>query len=126
MDAPLSAFEQLVADELKRIAESMAQAADDASPVELDQTSVGRLSRMDAMQQQAMAQERQQRLRQRHRQLLAAQDRITRAFTGVAANAMKKLIQPACTRTPPWSFVWSAKWNATHPTGRADICIRIF
>lgn len=29
--------------------------ADDRAPVELDQTSVGRLSRMDAMQQQAMA-----------------------------------------------------------------------
>lgn len=28
---------------------------DDRAPVELDQTSVGRLSRMDAMQQQAMA-----------------------------------------------------------------------
>ena len=29
--------------------------AEDRAPVELDQTSVGRLSRMDAMQQQAMA-----------------------------------------------------------------------
>jgi len=31
-------------------------AADDSSPVELDQSRVGRLSRMDAMQQQAMSQ----------------------------------------------------------------------
>lgn len=94
MDAPLSAFEQLVADELKRIAESMAQAADDASPVELDQTSVGRLSRMDAMQQQAMAQERQQRLRQRHRQLLAAQDRITQGIYGRCCECNEE-IDPA-------------------------------
>ena len=32
-----------------------ARGADERAPVELDQTSVGRLSRMDAMQQQAMA-----------------------------------------------------------------------
>jgi len=36
-------------------------AADDSSPVELDQTRVGRLSRMDAMQQQAMSQELERR-----------------------------------------------------------------
>lgn len=41
-------------DELLRKKESVAE---DSSPVELDQTRVGRLSRMDAMQQQAMAQE---------------------------------------------------------------------
>ena len=40
-------------DELLRKKES---AGEDTSPVELDQTRVGRLSRMDAMQQQAMAQ----------------------------------------------------------------------
>ena len=40
-------------DDLLRKKES---AADDKSPVELDQSRVGRLSRMDAMQQQAMAQ----------------------------------------------------------------------
>lgn len=48
-------------DELQSIAESAAQAA---KPVELDQSRVGRLSRMDALQGQAMAQasERRQRL----------------------------------------------------------------
>ena len=40
--------------------------ADDAAPVELDQTQQGRLSRMDALQQQAMAAETQRR---RHRQV---------------------------------------------------------
>lgn len=44
--------------------EAMLQAAnDDAKPVQLDQTSVGRLSRMDAMQQQAMARASQGRRR---------------------------------------------------------------
>lgn len=41
--------------ELKRISD------DEAKPVELDQQSVGRLSRMDAMQGQAMAQEQERR-----------------------------------------------------------------
>jgi len=36
---------------------------DSAATVELDQTSVGRLSRMDALQQQAVAQDIQQRAR---------------------------------------------------------------
>lgn len=35
--------------------------AQDRAPVELDQTSVGRLSRMDAMQQQAMAEAQSRR-----------------------------------------------------------------
>lgn len=39
-------------------------AADDSAPVALDQQSVGRLSRMDAMQQQAMSQEQQRRREQ--------------------------------------------------------------
>lgn len=45
----------------------------DSKPVELDQQSVGRLSRMDAMQGQAMAQEQQRR---RHYDLV----RIEAAF----------------------------------------------
>ena len=36
-------------------------AAESAAPVTLDQTRVGRLSRMDALQQQAMAQETERR-----------------------------------------------------------------
>lgn len=40
--------------ELQQVAETSKEAA---KPVELDQTSVGRLSRMDAMQAQQMAQE---------------------------------------------------------------------
>jgi len=52
-------------------------AADSATkPVELDQQSVGRLSRMDAMQGQAMALATRQRQEQRLRQLVAALRRI--------------------------------------------------
>jgi DnaK suppressor protein len=62
--------------ELEELALALARAADDAGTVTLEQTSVGRLSRMDALQQQAMAQERRQRLLPRQRQLLAARDRL--------------------------------------------------
>ena len=47
-----------------------------AAIVELDQTKVGRLSRMDAMQAQAMAQASEQRREQRLRQIDAALKRI--------------------------------------------------
>ena len=48
--------------ELKRELERFLESASEASaPVTLDQTSVGRLSRMDAMQSQAMAQETERR-----------------------------------------------------------------
>ena len=47
-----------------------------ASVVELDQTKVGRLSRMDAMQAQAMAQASEQRREQALRQIDAALKRI--------------------------------------------------
>ena len=47
-----------------------------AAVVELDQTKVGRLSRMDAMQAQAMAQASEQRREQTLRQIDAALKRI--------------------------------------------------
>ena len=47
--------------ELATLAEESAAAKQDRAPVELDQQSVGRLSRMDALQVQAMAQETERR-----------------------------------------------------------------
>lgn len=60
--------------------------ADDSAPVALDQTQQGRLSRMDAMQQQAMAAETQRR-RQREVQLLdAALKRLDEGEYGYCLN----------------------------------------
>lgn len=56
-------------------AEGAASAADRA-PVELDQQSVGRLSRMDALQVQAMAEATQRRRLLRLRQIGAALERM--------------------------------------------------
>lgn len=73
----------------ERLAVLMAQAEGDlalaqesAGTVELDQSSVGRLSRMDAMQQQAMAQASIQRLAVRKRRIAAAQDRVASGTYG--------------------------------------------
>ncbi|MGI9370955.1 MAG: TraR/DksA family transcriptional regulator [Hyphomicrobiales bacterium] len=60
-------------DELLRL---IGQGDDETGPVELDQTSVGRLSRMDAMQRQAMAQETERRRHNELRKMEAALKRI--------------------------------------------------
>ncbi|MEL7000344.1 MAG: TraR/DksA family transcriptional regulator [Pseudomonadota bacterium] len=49
---------------------------EDRAPVELDQTSVGRLSRMDAIQQQAMASAQARRRAGRRRAIAAALRRM--------------------------------------------------
>ncbi len=53
-----------------------AAAADDRRPVELDQQSVGRLSRMDALQSQAMAQALEARRQERLQRIAAAARRL--------------------------------------------------
>ena len=60
-------------EELRSLAESSAESR---KPVELDQTSVGRLSRMDAMQGQAMALETEQRRKNELKKIETALVRI--------------------------------------------------
>ena len=63
--------------ELRAELESVAGTGEEsAAVVELDQSKVGRLSRMDAMQAQAMAQASAQRREQALREIKAALDRI--------------------------------------------------
>ena len=62
--------------ELARVEDAIAQATVSAGTVTLDQSSVGRLSRMDAMQQQAMAQGMRTRLETHKRRLHAALARV--------------------------------------------------
>ena len=52
---------QALLDRRAELMQSSAEHEDERKPVELDQQSVGRLSRMDALQQQAMAAETQRR-----------------------------------------------------------------
>ena len=55
---------------------------DDAKPVELDQTRVGRLSRMDALQNQAMAMETERRRQQELDRIDAAFSRLENGTYG--------------------------------------------
>ena len=64
---------------------------EDAAPVALDQTQQGRLSRMDAMQQQAMAEETRRR-RQREVQLIeAALKRLAEGEYGYCVNCGEEI-----------------------------------
>ena len=66
-------------EELRGLSES---ARDSRKPVELDQGKVGRLSRMDAMRDQAMAQESERRRAGELRQIEAALARLKRGDYG--------------------------------------------
>tara|TARA_Y100000022_G_scaffold179278_1_gene170404 strand:+ start:335 stop:715 length:381 start_codon:yes stop_codon:yes gene_type:complete len=60
----------------KELRDMLENACENTAPVELDQTQQGRLSRMDAMQQQAMADETQRRRHVRLVQIDAALARL--------------------------------------------------
>jgi len=69
---------------LREDLESMAATADQSSQVvELDQTRMGRLSRMDAMQAQAMSQESGRRREMMLRKIAAAIERIDNGNFGL-------------------------------------------
>ncbi|MBF0453251.1 MAG: TraR/DksA C4-type zinc finger protein [Magnetococcales bacterium] len=61
LNIDLAAFKSLLLARQKELEEVSASAKESQGPVELDQTRVGRLSRMDAMQMQSMAQETERR-----------------------------------------------------------------
>ncbi len=68
--------------ELARIVRSMQTSRDAARPVQLDQTSVGRLSRMDAIQNQHMSADLHSRQEARHALIVDALDRIAQGTYG--------------------------------------------
>jgi DnaK suppressor protein len=72
---PKTARERLLAQKAE-IDELSRRSADSRRPVELDQQSVGRLSRMDALQMQAMADATERHRMQQRAQIAAALARI--------------------------------------------------
>ena len=72
-DAEIDGFRKRLLAERADLLKEDAQGAEDRETVMLDQTSVGRLSRMDAMQRQAMAEAT-------HRRRAARQSRIDAAL----------------------------------------------
>ncbi len=100
MTIDLDAFRALLRDELTQLDESLRQAAASAGTVEPDQSGVGRLSRMDAMQQQAMAQELRARLVMRKRRLDAALARVQAGSFGSCCQCGEEL-DPGCLQHDP-------------------------
>ncbi|MEL0106359.1 MAG: TraR/DksA C4-type zinc finger protein [Rhodospirillaceae bacterium] len=76
MTLDTEAFKKRLEAERETLMSADEAAAEDRAPVELDQQSVGRLSRMDAMQVQAMAQAVGVRREERLKQIEAALKRI--------------------------------------------------
>jgi DnaK suppressor protein len=75
-DNEIEAFQSRLLEARGELEALLAHGDDETAPVELDQTSVGRLSRMDAMQRQAMAQETERRRYNDIRRIDAALRRI--------------------------------------------------
>ncbi|WP_108682682.1 TraR/DksA family transcriptional regulator [Methyloceanibacter sp. wino2] len=71
-DPDLRALRAQLAERLRDLRDTSETTADNRRPVELDQTSVGRVSRMDAMQVQAMAVATEQRRHDEARRIEAA------------------------------------------------------
>lgn len=81
-DGDIEAFRDRLLAERQSLTEASVQTAEDRAPVTLDQQSVGRLSRMDAMQQQAMASAQEARRKTRIRMIDAALARMAEGEFG--------------------------------------------
>lgn len=86
MTLNIQQFRQRLQDDMGQLVLAIREAQDVAATVVLDQTSVGRVSRMDAMQQQAMAQALRERMQISHRRMQAALDRIDAGTFGVCCQ----------------------------------------
>lgn len=106
----IEAFRERLQSELDETIRLIDESREYRAPVELDQQSVGRLSRMDAMQQQAMAQDITRRRQHRKLAIERALSRIRDSEFGYCAGcgepiAVRRLeIDPtfeACVRCAP-------------------------
>ena len=102
MDIQFAKYKELIELQLEGLTAEDVLGQSAQKTVELDQQSVGRLSRMDALQSQAMAQV-QQRRRDAHKQALqAALRRLAANMYGCACGYVA-----VCLQRPPW-FAYGA------------------
>ena len=78
-------YKQLLIKQQQELQEAVQASKESTQPVRLDQSSVGRLSRMDAMQSQAMAQEGKRRREIQLTRIGAALERIEEGEYGYCA-----------------------------------------
>ena len=81
-DLDLEALKALLLDQRAQIEVALVSGEEVARPVELDQSRVGRVSRMDALQNQAMAQESDRRWHAERRRIDAALERMDQGEYG--------------------------------------------
>ena len=86
MTLDLDAFRTRLREEERELRSAGDRSAAERAPVQLDQQSVGRLSRMDALQVQAMAKAEQERRRTRLRRVEMALGRIESGDFGYCAQ----------------------------------------
>jgi DnaK suppressor protein len=92
--------------------ESLRASADAAAPVMLDQSSVGRLSRMDAMQQQSMAKATRQKAQLRLTQCKAALSSFDREEYGLCRNCEEPIGYPRLSAKPEAPFCLACQRGA--------------
>lgn len=85
-DAQISAYREKLLQERAALKNGDAQGAEDRGTVMLDQQSVGRLSRMDALQRQAMAEANQRRRAARRQRIDAALSRLDEGEFGFCSD----------------------------------------
>ena len=85
-------YSTLMNKELERLVSESAAGKSERDPVELDQQSIGRLSRMDALQVQAMAQETERRRQIRIQILTAALKRIAQEEFGTCVTCGEDIV----------------------------------
>lgn len=78
----IEALKAKLLERLEEIAQARAATAESRQPVELDQTAVGRLSRIDALQLQAMAHATERNRGRESARILAALERIEQGEFG--------------------------------------------
>lgn len=102
--AQTSHFRELIAGQLAEIELALAAASANAGTVMLDQSSVGRLSRMDALQQQAMAAGQHALLLRRKTRLEAAIHRMENGTFGLCCQCGDNIAAPRLEADPGTPF----------------------
>lgn len=97
-------FRILIEAKLAEVAHGIAVADTNAGTVMLDQSSVGRLSRMDAMQQQAMASGLRASLQREELRLKAAHNRLDNGTFGICCQCGADIAVPRLESDPGTPF----------------------
>ncbi len=106
-ESDVKRMQALLADELATLTETLEASLESAKGTALDQARIGRLSRMDALQSQAMAQGANRRLAEDITAIRAALERIERGTYGICAGCDREIdlmrleVYPATERCLP-------------------------